>query len=145
LFYGYDGDATATATGRSGAKIELSYMGFGAYYSWSEKGNGQFAGITGAGTATSFGSGARNVFGVGYGFDATDKLNISLAADFADGIGNVAANDAYGISANFAYTIVTGLVADARITYTDFNNATTTAIPVLTDRTQVRFRLTRSF
>ncbi|MEW7006617.1 MULTISPECIES: porin [unclassified Lentilitoribacter] len=144
LFYGYDGDNTSTAGGRSGAKIELSYMGFGAYYAWSEKGNGNFAGLAGT-TGTSFGSGAKNVFGVGYGFDATDKLNIAFAADFADGIQNVGARDAYGISAIASYTIVEGLVADARVKYWDFNNAATTGNAALTDRTEVRFRLTRSF
>lgn len=133
-FVGYDGDVAVASGGVSafgavGASVQLSYMGFGAYYQWSEKAN-----------SGSFGTGANNVYGASYSFDASDKLAIAAGIEFADGIGNNSAADAFGATLQLDYTIVSGLVAQALFGYADFNAAAGNA-----DTTSVRLRLTRSF
>lgn len=134
LLVGYDGDNTAS-NARVGAAVQLSYMGFGAYYQWSEKAN-----------SGSFGTGYRNVFGGSYSFAASDKLAIAAGLEYADGRGNVSNQDAWGASLQADYTIVTGLVAQALVTYKDFNtNINNAAATPLGDETRVRLRLTRSF
>lgn len=127
-FVGYDGDGQASGN-RIGASIQASYMGFGAYYQWSQKAN-----------AGSFGTGYRNVFGGSYSFNPTDKLAVAVGAEFADGFANVAASDAWAATLDATYTIVDGLAANVLVTYTDFNAASG-----LRDATGVRLRLTRSF
>lgn len=125
---GYDGAGT-TSGNRLGAKVVLGYMGFGAHYQWSDGAN-----------SGSFGTGYSNVYGVSYSFSATDALTIALAADFADGFGGNSAADAFGFSAYASYAITTGLSADFRVVYTDYNTTHATA-----DTTAFRARLTRSF
>ena len=114
---------------RTGARVDVAYMGFAAHYDWSQDAN-----------SGSFGSGYTHVYGVAYAFDASDKLNIALAADMADGFAGNAAQDAVALSANATYTIVENLTVAARVIYTDYNTAHPTA-----DTTALRFRLKRSF
>jgi hypothetical protein len=133
----YDEDLTG---GELGAKINLSYMGFGAHAQWSE--NSSFG---------TFNSGFEWVVGLGYGFDATDKLNIALAADFASnalggtvqGIATAAGDDNYAVSANFTYQVAEGLAAALRLTHRGGDSYDTPVSQA--DHNEVRFRLTRSF
>jgi hypothetical protein len=129
---GYDGDGQPSDN-RIGARLNVAYMGFGLRYDWSQNGN-----------SGSFGNGYTNVYGASYGFDASDKLNIQLAADFADGLGGVQAQDAFALSMNATYTIVENLTVAARVIYTDFNTANTAANANI-DNTAIRLRLKRSF
>jgi hypothetical protein len=73
------------------------------------------------------------------------SLNIQLAADFADGLGGVQAQDAFALSMNATYTIVENLTVAARVIYTDFNTANTAANAANIDNTAIRLRLKRSF
>ena len=119
----YDEDNTA---GEIGGKINLSYMGFGAHAQYSEN--------AAAGT---YNTAYEWVIGVGYGFDASDKLNIALAADYAMDEVTTLDND-YALSANFTYAVAEGLTASARFihangdSYTDADNS-------------LRIRVKRSF
>lgn len=110
---------------RSTARLDATYMGFGAYAQWSEDGNGG-----------DYLANYEWVLGVGYGFDASDKLNIALAADYAmDQFGVSGVND-YSVTANFTYQVAEGLEAAARVTYQGGDTA---------DNTALRLRLKRSF
>lgn len=116
----------SNAAGELGAKVNLSYMGFGAHAQWSQN--------AAAGT---FNTAYDWVVGVGYGFDATDKLNIALAADAALANGGVSGVDDWGVSANFTYQVAEGLSAAARITHMDGDT--------VTQATALRIRVKRSF
>lgn len=132
----YDEDLAA---GEIGAKVNLTYMGFGLHAQWSENS-----------TVGTYNSGYEWVIGAGYGFDATDKLNIALAADYASnalggavgGALTTAGDDNYALSANFTYQIADGLEGALRFIHQggdSFDAATEES------HNQVRFRLKRSF
>lgn len=110
-------------------KVNATYMGFGAHVQWSEDG---------AGSGVDYLADYEWVIGAGYGFDATDRLNIALAADMAMDKAGVSTVDDYALSANFTYQVAEGLEAAARIThkngdsYADAEN-------------ELRLRLKRSF
>lgn len=110
-----------------GAKVNLTYMGFGAHAQWSENGS-----------SGDYNSGYEWVFGVGYGFDASDKLNIALAADYAMDAGGVSTVDDYALSANFTYQVAEGLEAAARVTHRNGDSFTSAY-------NELRLRLKRSF
>jgi hypothetical protein len=108
-------------------KVNATYMGFGAHVQWSEDGaDGDYL------------SAYEWVIGAGYGFDATDRLNIALAADFAMDKGGVSTDDDYALSANFTYQVAEGLEAAARLTH---KNGDTFADA----ENELRLRLKRSF
>lgn len=99
----YDEDLAA---GELGAKVNLSYMGFGAHVQYSENA-----------TVGDYNTGYEWVAGIGYGFDATDKLNIALAGDYAMDKGGVSSLDDYAASVNFTYQVAAGLTAALRLTH----------------------------
>lgn len=121
--FAHDEDAVL---GASSVKVNATYMGFGAHLQWSEDG-----------TTSAYSAGHEWVLGAGYGFDATDRLNVALAADYAMDRGGVSGLDDYAVSANFTYQVAEGLAAAARLTHTNGDG-----VP---SRNELRLRLTRSF
>lgn len=121
--FAHDEDA---ALGGSSVKVNATYMGFGAHVQWSEDG-----------IANTYSAGHEWVIGAGYGFDATDKLNIALAGDYAMDRGGVSGLDDYAVSANFTYQVAEGLEAAARLTHTNGDG--------VASRNELRLRLKRSF
>lgn len=113
----------------SSARLDATYMGFGAYAQWSEDGNG---------ASSNYLASYEWVLGVGYGFDATDRLNIALAADYAMDMGGNSAIDDYAVSANFTYQVAEGLEAAARLTHTNGDSFAEA-------ENELRLRLKRSF
>lgn len=119
----YDEDLAA---GEIGGKVNLSYMGFGAHAQYSENAS------TG-----DYNTGYEWVIGAGYGFDASDKLNIALAADYAmDQFATT--NDDYAVSANFTYQVAEGLTAAARFIHANGDSYATAD-------NSLRIRVKRSF
>lgn len=127
------------AAGEFGAKVNLSYMGFGAHMQFSENS-----------TAGTYNSGYEFIFGLGYGFDATDKLNIALAGDFAQnaggatvgGVATAVGDDNFSVSANFTYQVAAGLTAALRLSHGNgdsFDGVGQEAV------NQLRVRVKRSF
>ncbi|MEO9459281.1 MAG: porin [Lentilitoribacter sp.] len=112
----------------SSVKVNLSYMGFGAHAQWSEDGAG----------AVDYLAAYEWVLGVGYGFDATDRLNIALAADYAMDMAGVSGTDDYAVSANFTYQVAEGLEAAARLTHINGDSYASAS-------NELRLRLKRSF
>lgn len=110
-------------------KVNLTYMGFGAHAQWSEDG---------AGASVDYLADYEWVAGIGYGFDATDRLNVALAADFAMDRAGVSGSDDYAVSANFTYALAEGLEAAARLTHQNGDNFTDA-------ENELRLRLKRSF
>lgn len=110
-----------------GAKVNLSYMGFGAHVQWSENGS------TG-----DYNAGYEWIAGLGYGFDATEKLNIALAGDFAMQAGGVSGVDDYAASVNFTYQVAAGLTAALRLTHMDGDS-------FASGQSAARIRVKRSF
>lgn len=114
---------------RSSVKVNATYMGFGAHLQWSDYGPGDLD--------VDYLAGHEYVIGVGYGFDATDRLNVALAADYAMDRLGVSGLDDYAVSANFTYQVAEGLEAAARLTHTNGDG--------VASRNELRLRLKRSF
>ena len=110
-------------------KVNATYMGFGAHVQWSEDG---------AGSGVDYLADYEWVAGIGYGFDATDKLNVALAADMAMDKAGVASVDDYALSANFTYQVAEGLSAAARLTHKNGDSYASA-------ENELRLRLKRSF
>ncbi len=110
-------------------KVNATYMGFGAHVQWSEDG---------AGSGVDYLADYEWVIGAGYGFDATDRLNIALAADMAMDKAGVSTVDDYALSANFTYQVAEGLEAAARLTHKNGDSFADA-------ENELRLRLKRSF
>lgn len=118
-----------SAASANSVKVNATYMGFGAHVQWSEDG---------AGSGVDYLADYEWVIGAGYGFDATDRLNIALAADMAMDKAGVSTVDDYALSANFTYQVAEGLEAAARLTHKNGDSFADA-------ENELRLRLKRSF
>ena len=101
----YD-DEDAALNSSWGAKVAATYMGLGAHVAYSSD----------AGNGGDYSANYDWVIGANYGFDATDKLNINVAASV--GLDSVAFADTdYVLGAEAAYALTDTFTISTRVRY----------------------------
>ncbi len=119
-----------------GAKLTATYAGFGVQAAYSSNPT------TAAGQARDYSAAYDWVLAANYGFDATDRLNLNVAAIYAINEAAAGNDDDFVLGAEAAYAVTDTFSVSARVRYFE---DTTAFDAVDTDGFTWRMRFTSSF